>query len=190
LPKHAGSNLLLVRTTPETGVVGLLRRRERTVGRRPASAIRIRQALTMAADQPEPELSNGEVVRRFYDGWNSGEIDFAALVAEDIVNHQPEVAPERGRSPFAAAVRGVMAAVPDSHWTIADLLVDGDRVAVRTTWTGTYGGAQFRGLAVAAAGSFSVEHIHIYRVVEQKLAEHWVVRDDLAMLRQLGALPS
>jgi hypothetical protein len=29
------------------------------------------------------------LVRRFYEGWNSGSIDFADLVAEDIVNHQP-----------------------------------------------------------------------------------------------------
>jgi predicted ester cyclase len=45
-------------------------------------------------------------------------------------------------------------------------------------------------LAVPAPGTFSAEHIHIYRVIEGKLAEHWVVRDDLAMLRQLGVLPA
>ena len=143
----------------------------------------------MAADQFGTQSSNGEVVRRFYDGWNRGEIDFAELVDEEIVNHQPEAAPERGRSRFAEAIRGVMAAVPDSQWTISDLLVDGDRVAARITWTGTYGVGQFRGLAVGAPGGFSVEHIHIYRVVERRLVEHWVVRDDLTMLRQLGAVP-
>ena len=90
-------------------------------------------------------LSNGDNVRRFYEGWNSGDIDFAELVAEDIVNHQPEAEPARGRSRFADAIRGVMAAVPDSRWTISDVLTDGDRVAVRITWSGTYGAPQFRG---------------------------------------------
>jgi steroid delta-isomerase-like uncharacterized protein len=135
-------------------------------------------------------LNNGDVVRRFYDDWNAGDINFAELIAEDIVNHQPEAEPERGRSEFAAAIRGVMAAVPDSQWRISDVLADGDRVAVRVTWTGTYGAPRFRGLQVAAAGTFSAEHIHIYRVVDGKLAEHWVVRDDLTMLRQLGAVGS
>jgi steroid delta-isomerase-like uncharacterized protein len=134
------------------------------------------------------DLSSGDVVRRFYESWNSGDIDFATVVADDIVNHQPEVEPERGRDAFADAIRRVMAAVPDSHWTISDMLVDGDRVAVRTIWSGTYGAPQFRGLPIAAPGSFSAEHIHIYRVKHGKLAEHWVVRDDLTMLRQLGAV--
>lgn len=133
-------------------------------------------------------LSNGEVVRRFYEGWNNGDIDFAELVAEDIVNHQPEAEPERGRRSFADAIGGVMAAVPDSHWAISDVLIDGDRVAVRITWSGTYGAAQFRGLPIAAPGFFTAEHIHIYRVAGGKLAEHWVVRDDVTMLRQLGAI--
>src|SRR5438132_169654 len=135
-------------------------------------------------------LSNRDVVRRFYEDWNSGDINFADLVAEDIVNHQPETEPERGRSRFADAVGRVMAAVPDSRWTILDMLADGDRVAVRITWSGTFGAAQFRGLAIAAPGAFSTEHIHIYRVADGTLAEHWVVRDDLSMLRQLGAVPS
>jgi steroid delta-isomerase-like uncharacterized protein len=134
-------------------------------------------------------LSNGDVVRRFYEGWNSRDINFADLVAEDIVNHQPEAEPECGRSLFADAIGHVMAAVPDSRWTISDLFADGDRVAVRITWSGTYGAPQFRGLAIPAPGAFSAEHIHIYRVTDGKLAEHWVVRDDLTMLRQLGAMP-
>ena len=132
-------------------------------------------------------MSAGDVVRQFYESWNRGNIDFPALVADDIVNHQPEVEPERGLGAFADAISGVMAAVPDSQWTISDMLVDGDRVAVRTIWSGTYGAPQFRGLPIAGPASFSAEHIHIYRVTHGKLAEHWVVRDDLAMLRQLGA---
>ena len=134
------------------------------------------------------EFSNGDVVREFYEGWNGGEIDFSRLVAENIVNYQPEAEPEHGRDKFEEAIRRVMAAVSDSRWTISDLLVDGDRVAVRITWSGTYGGPQFRGLPIRAPGSFSAEHIHIYRVAEGRLAEHWVVRDDLTMLRQLGAV--
>jgi predicted ester cyclase len=82
----------------------------------------------------------GSVVRRFYEGWNSGSIDFSGLVAEDIVNHQPEAEPEQGQQRFEEAIRNVMRAVPDSHWTVTDLLTDGDRVAARTTWSGTYQG--------------------------------------------------
>ena len=130
------------------------------------------------------------VVRRFYEGWNDGSIDFSGLVAEAIVNHQPEAEPEQGQQRFEEAIRAVMRAVPDSHWTVTDLLTDGDRVAVRTTWSGTYQAQKFRGVTVPAPAWFSVEHVHIYRITEGKLIEHWVVRDDLTMLRQLGAIPT
>ena len=134
--------------------------------------------------------SIADVVRRFYDGWNNGSIDFADLVAEDIVNHQPEAEPEQGRQRFEEAVQGVMRAVPDSQWTVSDLLADGDRVAARTTWSGTYQAPEFRGVTVPGPARFAVEHVHIYRISEGKMIEHWVVRDDLTMLRQLGAIPT
>ena len=121
-----------------------------------------------------------DVVLKFYDSWNRGEIDFDELVDEDIVNHQPDVEPELGRDPFREAIAGVMAAVPDSRWEVSDVLADRDRVAIRITWSGTYIGAHFRGW------KFAVEHVHIYGVAAGRLAEHWVVRNDLAMLRQLG----
>ena len=127
-----------------------------------------------------------DVVLKFYDSWNRGEIDFDELIDEDIVNHQPDVEPERGRAPFRKAIVGVMAAVPDSRWDSSEVLVDRDRVAIRITWSGTYLGAHFRGWTVPAPAKFAVEHVHIYRVAAGKLAEHWVVRDDLAMLQQLG----
>jgi len=133
-------------------------------------------------------VHNADVVRRFYEGWNRRSIDFEVLVAVDIVNHQPEVEPEHGRRQFEQAIGRVVAAVRDSKWDIVDLVSDGDRVAVRTIWTGTYGAPQFRGVPIPTPGTFAVEHIHIYRLAGGRLAEHWVVRDDLTMLRQLGVL--
>jgi predicted ester cyclase len=82
-----------------------------------------------------------DVVLKFYDSWNRGEVDFDELVDEDIVNHQPDVEPELGRDPFRKAIAGVMAAVPDSRWDVSDVLADRDRVAIRITWSGTYLGA-------------------------------------------------
>jgi predicted SnoaL-like aldol condensation-catalyzing enzyme len=36
--------------------------------------------------------------------------------------------------------------------------------------------------------SYTVHHVHIYRVAEGKIREHWALRDDISMLRQLGAI--
>jgi len=58
------------------------------------------------------------------------------------------------------------------------LVAEGDVVVCHNTWTGTYGGTAFRGVTTPQGKLFSVEHIHIYRLAEGKIAEHWVVRDD------------
>lgn len=81
-----------------------------------------------------------------------------------------------------------MSAVPDSTWTTLRLLAEGDFVVCHNRWTGTYGGTIFRGVPTPKDRRFSVEHIHIYRINDGRIAEHWVVRDDLTMMQQLGAM--
>jgi len=132
---------------------------------------------------------NKAVVQQFYDEWNAGAIDFGRLVHPDVTNHQPDRDPETGLDQFRRAIEGVMGAVPDSTWTTLRLLAESDYVVCHNRWSGTYGGTVFRGVATPTSERFSVEHIHIYRLKEGRIAEHWVVRDDLAMMQQLGAVP-
>lgn len=132
---------------------------------------------------------NKAIVQQFYDEWNAGAIDFEGLVDPDVVNHQPSRDPETGLDKFRLAIEGVMSAVPDSTWTTLRLLAEDDVVVCHNRWSGTYGGKTFRGVPTSKDGRFSVEHIHIYRISERgRIAEHWVVRDDLAMMQQLGAV--
>ena len=133
---------------------------------------------------------NKAVVQAFYDQWNAGAIDFERLVHPDVVNHQPGREPDRGLESFRTAVRNVMSAVPDSTWTTRQLLADDGFVVCHNTWSGTYEGDSFRGVPTPSGRRFSVDHIHIYRISDGKIAEHWVVRDDLGMVLQLGATPS
>jgi len=37
--------------------------------------------------------------------------------------------------------------------------------------------------------TFEVQHIHMYRVLDGKIAEHFANRDDVGMMRQLDLLP-
>src|SRR4051794_4944949 len=132
--------------------------------------------------------ANKTIVQQFYDEWNAGAIDFDGLVHRDVTNHQPNRDPETGLEKFRRAIEGVMRAVPDSTWTSLRLVAEGDLVVCHNQWSGTYGGTVFRGVPTPGGKQFSVEHIHIYRITEGRIAEHWVVRDDLAMMQQLGAV--
>jgi predicted ester cyclase len=131
---------------------------------------------------------NKAVIQDFYDQWTAGAIDFDRLVHPDVTNHQPDREREHGLDVFRRAIEGVMRAVPDSAWKTLRLVAEADLVVCHNRWTGTYGGSAFRGVTTPEGSRFSVEHIHIYRLAEGKIAEHWVVRDDLGMMQQIGAI--
>jgi predicted ester cyclase len=131
---------------------------------------------------------NTAIVQEFYDQWNAGAIDFEHLVHPAVANHQPGRNPETGLDRFRQAIEAVMGAVPDSKWTTLKLIAEGDFVVCHNTWSGTYGGEVFRGVPTSPGQRFSVEHVHIYRLTDRRIAEHWVVRDDLGMMLQIGAI--
>jgi predicted ester cyclase len=131
---------------------------------------------------------NKSIVQEFYDQWNAGAIDFERLVHRDVTNHQPDRDPETGLDTFRQAIEGVMGAVPDSNWTTLRLIAEEDFVVCHNIWSGTYGGKAFRGVPSPRGQRFSVEHVHIYRITDNRIAEHWVVRDDLGMMLQTGAI--
>jgi predicted ester cyclase len=135
-----------------------------------------------------PEQSKA-LVQEFYDQWSSGAIDFESLVHPEMTNHQPDRDPEVGLDRFRQAIEGAMAAVPDSQWTTLRIIAEDDLVVCHNRWSGTYEGSSFRGIPSPPGERFSVEHVHIYRIADDRLAEHWVVRDDLGMMLQLEALP-
>jgi hypothetical protein len=66
------------------------------------------------------------------------------------------------------------------------VICEGEKVAVRDVFRGTHHG-DFMGIP-ATGNRVTMEAIHIYRFNEGTLAEHWVARDDLGMMRQLGVV--
>ena len=52
---------------------------------------------------------------------------------------------------------------------------------------GHWPGGTFLGVQLAE-GAYAREVVFIYRLVDGRIAERWAVRDDLGMMRQLGAL--
>lgn len=83
-------------------------------------------------------------------------------------------------------IGGFLAAFPDFHATIEDMVAEGDKVVVRVTATGTHQG-DFMGIP-ATGKPFKYQEIHIARIADGKMAEHWGVEDTLGMLQQLGVV--
>ena len=110
----------------------------------------------------------------------------AAVLHPQFRNH---AAPPRWRDGLQGAVAVVHQlndAFSDLRYVTLQTLVDGDRVAVHNTCTGRHTGP-WAGLSPSGR-SFSAEQVHILRFDVDGLAtEHWAVRDDLTLLRQLDS---
>jgi predicted ester cyclase len=115
---------------------------------------------------------------------NFGLID--ELVSSDFVEHyaQPGVSPTR--QGFKETAIALKKAFPDLRYTIEDSIESGDRIVHRLSATGTMKG-DFLGIPATGKRATWTE-IHIGRVANGRLAEHWGIVDQLAMLVQLGVV--
>jgi steroid delta-isomerase-like uncharacterized protein len=133
---------------------------------------------------------NKAIVRRWFEEViNHQRVDRAGeLVTPDYVDHGalPGQAPglEGAKQKWAMYI----AAVPDLHGTVEDMLAEGDEVAARWTAEGTHQGEL---LGVPATGKrFRFSGISICRLAEGKMAEQFEQWDRLDLMQQLGVIPS
>jgi steroid delta-isomerase-like uncharacterized protein len=108
------------------------------------------------------------------------------LVADGFIPHSWG-SDAQGRDAVKQAIGRAKAGLTDPKLTIDDVIAEGDKVAVRVSSTATQSGP-FMGLPPSGK-SYAIEEIHIFRIEDGKVAEHWHQGDWLGMLRQLGALP-
>ena len=72
-------------------------------------------------------------------------------------------------------------------WHELVVVADGDYVVQFSAHGGHWSGEAFLGHKTAA-GDYLRDFACMYRITGGRIAERWAVRDDLTMLRQLGAL--
>jgi predicted ester cyclase len=83
----------------------------------------------------------------------------------------------------------LLAAFPDWHMTVEDLIAGGDKTVARVTVTGTHKG-EFMGIPPTGTRA-EVQLIDIMRFDGAGLvSEHWGVADMLSLLQQLGVVPA
>ncbi|MEZ2387972.1 ester cyclase [bacterium RCC_150] len=109
------------------------------------------------------------------------------IAAEDYTEHDPLPGQGDGREGMHERVSALVSGL-DPHFTVEDVIAEGDRVVVRWRNHGTHV-ASFLGLP-ATGRSFDIAGIDVYRVQDGRLAEHWHVVDQLSMLVQLGFVPA
>ena len=133
--------------------------------------------------------SNKALVRRYVEKAlnqkNLGVVD--ELFAKSFVDHDSSMPEARGPEGVKRLAAMVHASFPDLHFTIEDMIAEGDKVVYRYSVRGTHQ-KDFMGIA-ATGKQISFTGIHIYRVADGKLQEEWENWDTLGLMRQLGVIP-
>jgi predicted ester cyclase len=107
------------------------------------------------------------------------------LVTEDFVNHEAPPGVPPGPESVIYYMHLLARAFSDQQWTVEKAISDGDTVALYCTHSGRHTG-DFFGLPPTGR-TFSYRQMHLIRMRGDRGAEHWAVRDDATLHRQLTA---
>jgi predicted ester cyclase len=131
---------------------------------------------------------NKALVRRYQDAYNTNNLD----ALDDILS--PEIATPAMLPGFPPGIEGIkqvhratLAAWPDAHAEIEDLIAEGDQVAARITLTGA---AVNPGFGLPGTGNrFRVGGMYIVRIANGKIVEHTGWEDVMSLMQQIQGTP-
>jgi predicted ester cyclase len=110
------------------------------------------------------------------------------LASPDYVDHEAPPDTPRGAAGMRRVFEILRTGFPDGIHIIQDIFASEDKVVARVEWRGTHLG-DFPSFGIGPTGKHMVEkQVHIFRMKNGKVIEHWACRDDLGMMRQLGVI--
>jgi len=134
--------------------------------------------------------ANKTSLRRFYDEVfnKKNRAAIGEFIAPKQVDHAAPPGTPGGIEGAKQTLTMYLTAFPDLHFTVEDIIAEGDKVVARLTIRGTQQGA-FMGIAPTGK-QVTVTAIDINRIVDDKSLEHWLEMDTLGLLQQLGVIPA
>jgi steroid delta-isomerase-like uncharacterized protein len=126
---------------------------------------------------------NKALVRRFItEIFEQGDLESVDdLCADDFIGHTWGNADKAG---LKQAMARVASGLADAYFQIDDMIAEDDRVAVRVTASARQVG-EFMGMP-GSGRSYEIGEIHIFRVRDGKVDEHWHEYNPAALMKQLS----
>lgn len=133
--------------------------------------------------------TNKDIARRYLDEvYGKGNLDLVdELIANDVLDHE-EFGDQKpaGRTGIKELVRAFRTAFPDISVSIQDMVAEGDRIFMRSTWEGTHQN-EFAGIE-ATGKHISFDSMDEILFKDGLIHEHWGITDTVGLLAQLGAI--
>ena len=132
---------------------------------------------------------NKDVARRFIDEVFVRQDPDAVdeLAAADFTPHTWGPTPP-GRAALRQAMQRAARGVSDPVFRIDDVIAEGDKVVARLTSSATHSGT-FMGKP-ATGKRYTIQEIHIFRIRDGQVSEHWHEFDKLSLMQQLEPDPA
>lgn len=139
------------------------------------------------AQEATPSASDVEaIVRSFYELFNTGDTSvYETILAEDWVDTPLGPGQQPGRAGFPPVVTYFRSIFLDLQLTTEEMLVAGDKAAVRSTIRATHEGELFGIPGTGQPVEFMA--IDIHHLEDGQIVETWHVEDFLSVLFQIGA---
>ncbi|MEP7331657.1 MAG: ester cyclase [Terracoccus sp.] len=145
--------------------------------------------MTLHTESTSESLTPQAVVEEYFARLHRREEAAFELVAEDFINHAATPQGRVGIRQIALILEQDLGS-PDIR--IHHVVASGDLVSVHLDLVGTHTASTSPLLSgVPATGKALVwTFMHLFRVSDGVIAEHWACRDDLGLLVQLGSFPT
>ncbi len=112
----------------------------------------------------------------------------AEITDPDIVAHGRRPDEPAGLEGVKRTMLWLAQVFSDQRWDIHHVIAEGDLVSVHATHHGRHTGNL---LGIPPTGrEVAYDYVHILRYRDGKAVEHWSVRDDMTLMRQLGVMPA
>jgi steroid delta-isomerase-like uncharacterized protein len=132
---------------------------------------------------------NKAIVRRFWQAYEANDqAALDAVLAPDLVARTPGSSEPQNRERHLQGISMFNAAFSDRHFTVDEMIAEGDVVATRTTLrglhTGAFQGHPPTGKPMAATG------LTLERIQDGRIVERWFSFDTARVLQALGITDS
>jgi predicted ester cyclase len=142
----------------------------------------------ITTDRADTSHIDSVAARIYEEFFNTGELDQVdTLISAEYIDHNPiGLGGEIGIEGFKQTVRGLRFAFPDLQFTIEEILVNGDKVVIRTTMQGTHKNS-FLGVDPTNK-QVTVTGFDIFRIADGVVVERWGTLDGLTLMQQMEVL--
>lgn len=135
---------------------------------------------------------NIQLVRNVIDALNTGDTTTVSeFISSNYYNHESQMDPVRskmrGPEEFIDTVVNIRNAFTDLQYELIDCVASNERVISIVSVKGKHTGSFF-GFIPPTGNKISYQAVHVFTIGDGKIVEHRAIRDDLALMYQLGVV--